>query len=259
MSSPPWSWTRGEGPLLATAIHAGHDLREEVATCTALDDAARLREEDPHTDVWTDVAATRVVVHRSRFEVDLNRTREGCVYRFPEECWGLQPWRSPVSDDLVDRSQALYDRFYRELEAECDRLVAAGGVAVVLDLHSYNHRRLGPGRPPAVPADNPEVNLGTETADRGRWGALIERFVHDVSRHGLDVRENVRFCGAELAAGLHHRFAGAVCVLAVDVKKIFMDEHSGAVDLAERDRIHAALAAAVPGLLAEVAAARDAA
>jgi hypothetical protein len=82
------------GPVLATAIHAGHDLRDEIAARTALDDAARLREEDPFTDLLIPEVCTSVVVRRSRFELDLNRPRERAVYRRPEDAWGLELWTS---------------------------------------------------------------------------------------------------------------------------------------------------------------------
>lgn len=248
MTGAPWTWERGDGPVLATAIHAGHDLREETAGLTALDDAARLGEEDPFTDRWTAAAPTRVVVHRSRWEVDLNRPRERCVYRQPEDCWGLQPWTAGPTPALLQRSLALYDAFYSELESECRRLEREHGRFVVLDLHSYNHRRLGPDAPPADPAGNPEVNVGTASMPQV-WQPLADRFLADICAHGLDARENVRFYGATLAAWVHRTFPETGCCLAVDVKKFFMDEHTGVVEESAERRIHDALAAAIPGLL----------
>lgn len=61
------------GQLVATAIHTGHDLRPEVADAMILDEQTRFREEDPFTDVIGSRLPARAVVHRSRFEVDLNR------------------------------------------------------------------------------------------------------------------------------------------------------------------------------------------
>lgn len=75
--------------LVATAIHAGHDIRPEVSSLLTLDEAARLREEDPFTDRIAACADSRVLVFRSRFEVDLNRGRDDAVYRTPDDCWGL--------------------------------------------------------------------------------------------------------------------------------------------------------------------------
>ena len=75
-SEHPWVWTIGNQPLIATAIHDGHAVRQEVAAHFALEWSDRRREEDPFTAQWTQIADTRLIVQRSRFEVDLNRSRE---------------------------------------------------------------------------------------------------------------------------------------------------------------------------------------
>ena len=248
MTGAPWTWTSGDDPILATAIHAGSELRPEVAALSALDPAARRREEDPYTGEWTAVAGNRCVFHRSRFEVDVNRPRAGAVYEQPEDCWGLQPWLADPPAELVAESVALYDRFYAELFAVCEQLVHRWGRFVVLDLHSYNHRRLGPDAPPADPAGNPDVNVGTATIDPARWGGLVEGFLGDVGRAGLDARENVRFEGATLAAEIHRRFPETGCCLAIDVKKIYLDEHTGVLDPDAHAQIGNALAEALPAL-----------
>ena len=115
-------------PLVMTAIHAGHDLRPAVAARIALDDATRLREEDPYTDRLTAAAGTSVVVHRSRFEVDLNRRRDGAVYSTPDTAWGLDVWRDPLPEEERAESLTLYDRFHAELALELDRLAASGQI-----------------------------------------------------------------------------------------------------------------------------------
>jgi N-formylglutamate amidohydrolase len=95
MVEPIWQLVHGEGPLVAAAIHAGHAVRNEVAGYFALDDDGRLREEDPFTDTWAEIAPSRVVALRSRFEVDFNRPREKAVYRRPEDAWGLLSLSQP--------------------------------------------------------------------------------------------------------------------------------------------------------------------
>lgn len=244
----------GQGPLAATAIHHGHDLREEVRALMALSDADRLREEDPHTGIFTTVATTRLVARRSRFEVDLNRPRDRAVYRTPEDAWGLRVWKREPPADLVERSLSEYDAFYaeaRRLFAEMERRF---GHFVVLDLHSYNHRRNGPDAPPEDPAANPEINVGTGTLDRERWALLIDRFMGDLAAFDflgrpLDVRENVRFRGGAFPRWIHETFPESACCLAVEVKKIFMDEWTGEVSAEEFEAIPQALQSALPGLL----------
>ncbi len=79
----------GQEPIVATAIHDGHELRPDVANLVALSDSDRLREEDPFTGIWTTIVGSRMVCSRSRFEVDLNRPRATAVYKKPEDAWGL--------------------------------------------------------------------------------------------------------------------------------------------------------------------------
>ena len=84
----------------------------------ALDDATRRREEDPYTDRLIRGLCTQLVVHRSRFEVDLNRPREQAVYLTPDDAWGLDVWNDELPESQVRDSLAIYDDFYRELAAQ---------------------------------------------------------------------------------------------------------------------------------------------
>lgn len=243
-----WTVVCGEGPVVATALHAGHAVRDEVACRLAVGDAARLREEDPHTDLWTAIAPSRIVAHRSRFEVDLNRPRDQAVYLDPDDAWGLEVWREAPGPDLVRHSLAIYDAFYRMAAALFDALAERHERFAVLDLHSYNHRRHGPDSGPSDPADNPEVNLGTGTLPGDRWRPVVDAFAAalaglDHERGPLDVRENVRFRGGHFASWIHDRYDSRGCALAVELKKTFMDEWTGETDPREVARIGAALAA----------------
>jgi N-formylglutamate deformylase len=244
-------------PVVATAIHAGHDLRPEVAEWIALDESARLREEDPFTDRIVAPAPARIVVNRSRFEVDLNRARDDAVYSLGDDTWGHAVWKEPLPGDVVRRSLAVYDAFYDDLAACLDRL-AARGPFVLLDVHSYNHRREGPDALPAPTDENPALNVGTGSMDRGRWAAVVDTAIDSlrgraVRGEPLDVRENVRFRGAQLAAWVHERYPHRGCALALEFKKTFMDEWSGQVDEHHLDDLAAAVAGTLPALAGAVA------
>ena len=254
-----WTLKRGEGPLVATAIHDGHEVRAEVRNHMVLDEAERLREEDPYTGRWTTIAPTRIVGLRSRFEVDLNRPREKAVYRTPEDAWGLQVWADQLPDTIAERSLSGYDAFYAELEGLYRSLAERFGRFLVLDLHAYNHRRDGPRGPTADPKGNPQVNVGTGTMiDRGRWARLIDRFIDELSTYEfpggpLDVRENVRFQGGACGAWAHRTFPEEVCVLSIEVKKFFMDEWTGEPDEVLVKAVGAALRSTLSGALEELA------
>ena len=69
-----------------------------------LSDRDRLREEDPYTSCWVDIAETHIVALRSRFEVDLNRPRDKAVYVMPGDCWDLDIWKEKPSDEIIKKS-----------------------------------------------------------------------------------------------------------------------------------------------------------
>lgn len=243
---------------MATAIHDGHQVRDEALRLMAIDESSRLREEDPWTASWTTVAPTRVVGLRSRFEVDLNRPRKTAVYRTPEDAWGLQVWNGDLRPEIVERSLAEYDAFYKVLNELYSDLGARYGRFVVYDLHTYNHRRDGPDSPQADPQENPQVNVGTGTmTDRNQWAPVIDRFIGDLSGFdfpggALDVRENVRFRGGNQGRWAHETFPRSACVLSIEVKKFFMDEWTGEVDRSLLEAVGRAIEATVPGVLEEL-------
>jgi len=254
MTDRIWEIERGDGPLVATAIHDGHEVRDEVLRLMAISESDRLREEDPFTGGWTDAAPTRIVATRSRFEVDLNRPRAQAVYRTSADAWGLRVWRDSIPESVVERSIREYDDFYASLKQLYTEMTKRYRRFVVFDLHTYNHRREGPDGPVADPALNPQVNVGTGTmADRARWAPVIDRFISDLSGFDfpggrLDVRENVKFRGGNHAAWTHATFPESACVFAVEVKKFFMDEWTGTPDPALHFAVGQALAATVPGI-----------
>jgi N-formylglutamate deformylase len=253
-----WMMCPGETAIVAASIHDGHDLSAAVARRLKLDEPTRLREEDPCTYRMTPVADNRIAVSVSRFVVDMNRPREKAVYRVPEDAWGLDLWSEPPTEEMVEHSLALYDAFYEELEVYLRQIEARHGFFVVLDLHSYNHRRKGPDAPPEDPKMNPDINIGTATLlDRRPWEGLIGNFIRDLRRFDyfgqhLDVRENAKFCGGYMAEWIHRNFRDSACVLSVEFKKIFMDEWSGQIDLLKAEKLHTMLKSAMPGLEASL-------
>jgi N-formylglutamate deformylase len=244
-----WQIEFGAGPLVACAVHDGHDVRSEVAECLRLDSRQRRYEEDPYTGEWTFIAPTRVVARRSRFEVDLNRPRDKAVYITPADAWGLDVWRCPPTSEMVAQSLQAYDDFYAQLRFLLERLVARYGKVVVFDLHSYNHIRGDAAGLPADPEGNPEVNLGTGTMDRTAWSPIVDPWLaairsHDYLGRRLDVRENVKFFGGQLPRWVHENFPDSVCAMAIEVKKFFMNEWTGELDSTQHHAIGQALASA---------------
>lgn len=228
-----WTQHRGDSPVVATAIHNGHMARDGVRDLFALSEAERLREEDPYTEFLIRDIPNRIVVHRSRFEVDINRARNGAVYLRPEQAWGLTVWTTEPPWDVVEPSLAMHDEYYAMLHSFLSGIERYHGRFVVLDVHSYNHRRAGPGLEPMLPAEAPDINIGTFSMDRRRWASVVDRLVEalrafDFPGGRLDVRENIAFQGrGEQTRFIHEHFPNTGCAIAVEFKKIFMDEWTG--------------------------------
>jgi N-formylglutamate deformylase len=249
--APDFNLAVGDGPVVATAIHDGHAIRPDLVPLLALDDAARFREEDPLTGVFTEVGDTRITVPTSRFEVDLNRPREAAVYARPEDCWGLHVWNGPLPEAAIGRSLARWDRFYAMVATLVDGLLERWDAVLLVDLHSYNHRRDGADAAPAPQDGNPDIELGLTTADRARWGDACARFADalrsvPVAGRTLDVRANVRFpTGGHFPEWAFARWGDRVCTISPEYKKIFMDEWTGRVDIAALYALREGLARAV--------------
>ncbi|MCY7274241.1 MAG: N-formylglutamate amidohydrolase [Phormidesmis sp. CAN_BIN44] len=242
---------RGTGCYIGDFRYRINEIRADLVPYLALDRDARRREEDPFTARWTKLADTRLIVLRSRFEVDLNRPRDRAVYCTPSDTWGLSVWREPLLDSAIARLLAEYDGFYAELGQICRSLEQRWGHFVVFDLHTYNHWRDGQ---PADTALNPEINLGTGTLDRKYWSPVIERWLSDVRQFDylgqrLHVRENAKFRGGHFPAWIHQHFPRSACVLLIEIKKFFMNEQTQ-LDEVQLDTVHRALESAVPSVLA---------
>ncbi|MBA4106445.1 MAG: N-formylglutamate amidohydrolase [Pirellula sp.] len=246
--------TVGEGPLVSAAIHNGHALRGGLLDSIGLTEPERLREEDPYTDMLSDVAPTQIVGNRSRFEVDLNRPRDESVYLTPEQAWGLNVWREPPATAVVEESRQLHDLFYGTVGGLLRQLVESHGRVIVLDVHSYNHRRNGPDGAVADETENPEVNIGTGSMDRELWAPVIDALIAglrrcEINSRPLDVRENVKFQGGHFPRWIHGEFPGAICAPAIEFKKTFMNEWTGNVDHTHLMKLRDALRATTPQLL----------
>lgn len=248
MKNDFFSLTGGEGPLVATAIHDGHSIRPLLNAYINLSAKQRLREEDPYTGALAAQISDHIIGNYSRFEADLNRARNKAIYLKPEDAWGLHVWRESLPKDEVLESLEKYDQFYASVEAYFQKIIDKWGFLVVYDLHSYNHRRGGPQATPADPEANPEINLGLGNINLQRWRPLIDTFTQSFQSsfpHGSqpDIRENVKFKGGHFMHWIHERFGNKACAIAIEFKKVFMDEWTNEVDQRQLTALGTALRA----------------
>lgn len=262
--TPPWDLVVQPGAVMITAVHAGHTIRPSLRPWLAISEQERLREEDPLTDFFLPAGDTIFRANRSRFEFDLNRPFEKAVAIDPKDSWGLQIWHPDLPQEEIDASRDLHKRFYALIAARVDAMIAEHGQILVLDIHSYNHRRNGAGSAADPQADSPDIDLGATTLDKAVYGDLLETFAQGLRSRPVrgktpDVRVNVRWPdGGNFPEWLHATYGYAACVITLEYKKMFMDEWGESADILAlqdlREGFHAGLANARAWLAQQVTA-----
>jgi len=241
---------RYSSPIIATAIHNGHYIRPELRENLIISEADRKREEDPFTDIIIQSFENKIVVDTSRFEVELNRARERAIYKTPDDCWGLEVWKRKLTEQEIEQSLAEYDDFYRRLDNAITETIKSFGYAIILDVHAYNHRRLGPGKPFDSVDKNPQIILGTTNMPRTYLESIykIQRKFQENIYEGekLDCRIDIKYPGGTMSRHLHRQFPGKVFSLAIEFKKTFMEEWSGELYRDKLEDLISALHSIVP-------------
>jgi N-formylglutamate amidohydrolase len=241
-------------PIIASAIHSGHHVRKEISEKLIITEEERLREEDPFTDKLIGYSPSQIIVNSSRFEFDLNRNEEKAIYLTREEAWGLNVWRERPSEEIIGRSLSHYRKFYSDIKTMLNEYVSRFGKIFVYDVHSYNYRRKGPGNDPDDPEKNPDINIGTGNIDNEYWKKLIEDFTNDLScfdfeGQNLDVRQNIKFKGGHFSRWINANFGNRICVLSIEIKKIYMNEWTGELYPDKAALIKKALRTTMPGII----------
>ena len=212
-------------PAMSAAIHDGSNFRAELEDNCLLEKKDRYYEEDPFTGSFIAKQAITLIAHDSRYEYDLNRDTDECVY---ETAWGKEIWKSPLSEEMIAKSKAKHAQFYRIVATVVEALVEDFGQCVVYDNHSYNFKR-------HERKDLPVINVGTTSVKGEQWRPIIDSWLsalQSMSVDGIEVTaaENDIFYGKGRLAGFCHSRYDNVLVLATEAKKVFMDELTGQAD-----------------------------
>ena len=220
-------------PIVCTAIHNGHAVSAEVLKNLVVSEKIRLMEEDPYTERFTEFSTNKIIARTSRFEVDLNRSKEKCIYKDLEDAWGIQTRKETPSDLVISQSLAKYDEFYVSAKNHFTQLEKKFGRFFVYDIHSYNHHRKGQDASFDDPKLNPEIIIGTNNIPE-KWFPLVDKIQNkltsfDYFGRSLDARINIKFPGGHFSHWVHHNFPNSACCIAIEFKKIWMDEWSGEI------------------------------
>lgn len=205
-------------PFISAAIHSGSNLRGNLIDKVIHNDYERWYEEDPHTDTFISSMPVTITGNDSRFEYDLNRSLEHCVY---EDAWGKQVWRKPLSKAIIKESQQKHKNFYKVIDALVQSIELKYGGCIVFDMHSYNYVR--------HKKNVPVFNIGTKNIDSLKFQKSIDFWFKKLKSIPIRSIENTTeingpFQGnGYLLLHLSKKFKNTL-VLATEIKKIYCNE-----------------------------------
>lgn len=207
-------------PYCCTAIHNGDALRKELKPKIALSDYERWYEEDPMTSGFIASMPITIIGMDSRFEYDLNRAPELCVY---EEAWGKKVWRKNLNATEIKLSKKKHANYYKILHALVSKLEELFGGCLVYDIHSYNYQRWD--------RKVPLFNIGTENIDTARYREFIDHWLNELQSIKLgDIENNALENDVFFGRGYNLEYLTKnfknTLVFATEIKKIYCDELS---------------------------------
>jgi hypothetical protein len=214
-------------PHIATAIHAGHKVRRELAPLMAISSKNRIAEEDVATDRIIQGCPSTIWALDSRAEYDINRSPDLALPLTPEKFWGIQVYASTPTDAMNQCSLGKYESFYRFTAAVIKVLLDRFGACVVYDIHSYNiQRQIDKGHP-----SPPIFNLGTRGIDREKWKKPVTTWLEQLGKikiphQATTIAENGVFGGMGEFCRRLNTWDPRILVLPTEIAKIYMDKHS---------------------------------
>jgi N-formylglutamate deformylase len=212
------------------SMHSGQRVRNEIREFMGVDKADRYREEDPFMDRFIADFPIRILGRDSRFEYDLNINPYNAIYDFVKPKWGLRVWKEKIPEEERILSIKKHREFHELLEMVCSYLLLQNRHGLLFDLHAYCYQRET--RQQWHKDERPEINIGTGPVNREIFEPAIRCFksyIHKTEIHGhtLRINENEIFQGGYLSRHLSRIYHDRLLVLALEYKKIFMDEWTG--------------------------------
>ena len=221
---------RAPSRYLGVALHSGDAVRAELSDVMAVSPYDRFRDEDPYTERFIEEFPLQIIACDSRFEYDLNWEQEQAIYASDEKKWGLQVWNRELTKGEKRITYSKFMEFHKILDIVVESMLEKDFPAVLFDIHSFCYQRERKIR--WFDDEKPEINLGTRFINRRFFSPLVDCFLEGISAtridgHPVRVVENGLFPGGYLTRKYAERYKHEVLVLAIEYKKIFMDESTG--------------------------------
>lgn len=208
-------------PAIFTAIHTGHNLKEQFEKKILLDSDDRKYEEDPYTGDMLESFPIVLQGLDSRYQYDLNRKTEECIY---SEAWGKKIWNIPLTQKETQLNKALHQSYYNVLDALMSVIEELYPRCIIYDIHSYNYKR--------IEADTPLFNIGSYFIDHNLFMPVLKNLEKRLKQLEFpNVTNRVAFDEIFMGRGYQALFIKknhpkSLCI-PLEIKKVYMDENTG--------------------------------
>ena len=211
-------------PIITTAIHNGHQISDRVAQSIGISDDLRFKDEDPFTEFFATLNSNRVIQIDSRFEYDINRHPDKCVYDSPDLAFGLPIYPNGFPKEIKPFAIQKYRAFYDHFECLLKQMLEKYSKIIVWDIHSFNLNSKSE-------ENRPLLNMGTSNI-QPHWNDLTHQLTLHFSKQKLnnnliDFKVNKPFPGGYFPQWINHFYGDRVCAVSMEFGKYFMDENSG--------------------------------
>ncbi len=217
-------------PFIGLAIHAGHNVRPELACRLAIDSTQQGLEEDTATDFMISGLSNRIAALESRIVYDLNRPPDRAIPLTAERFWGRKVYNTVPTEQMNAQTLERYAMFYRFVQTCVKKMLKKFNTCIIYDIHSFNIlRQKASGIDPV-----PVFNLGTALVDTLKWEKAIALWLDllgSIELPGIEtsVAENLVFQGkGELCRRLT-AMDDRILVLPTEIAKIYMNETTGTI------------------------------
>ncbi|ACA87932.1 flavohemoglobin expression-modulating QEGLA motif protein [Shewanella woodyi] len=209
-------------PVVCSAIHSGHHLRDDLLKHCRLSDEERAPHEARLTDDLIASQPITLVALDSRLEYDLDCPKAlSTSYKLSVK---QKLWDKPMSTKQRSVSHAKHDEFFQIYKALIAKLESQFGKVIVFDLKAYT--------PNDSDTSSPLFDITTTQIDLTRWQSVVNKCRSELKQVTVPNTES----SADL--DLIHRGSGYLTtytnshfdrtlVLPIQVKKVYIDDQNG--------------------------------
>ena len=241
------------GYYAGVAMHAGGLVRSEILEIMAVSKKDRFREEDPFTERFIHDLPIQIIGRDSRFEYDLNRAPHRAIYESDKKIWGIEVWKKKLTQKERNISLSRHKEFHALMDIVSEYILKQNRHAVIFDMHSFCYQRHENLK--WFEDHKPDINVGTEAVNRHLFGSIIDKLIEQlyltrINGYPIRIAENDIFKGGYMAKRLSKKHYNRLLVMALEYKKIFMDELTGELFRDELEKLILDFSTAVKKLIA---------